>query len=182
MGRVIDCALDLNRDRHILEKPSPLFDLQKLLPLSAAQLRFLIGYDLRASIGGVVYTSQQIRDRGILTSPPGQKSRRLAEAATVSVREYISEFLVPEYAERTGKPISVEELGKKSSLRSLSLGANPAVYVMHNADDFLVTAADLAYLRETLGSRFTLYPRGGHVGNLWYHDNSEAILAAFDSM
>jgi hypothetical protein len=53
---------------------------------------------------------------------------------------------------------------------------------MHNTDDFLVSPAQLAFLRQTFGSRFTLYPRGGHVGNIWYPDNREAILATFSSM
>ena len=31
----------------------------------------------------------------------------------------------------------------------------------------------------TLGDQVTLYPYGGHLGNLWYPDNKEAILKFF---
>ena len=48
---------------------------------------------------------------------------------------------------------------------------------MHNADDFIVNEKDLEFLANTFKERFTLYPRGGHVGNLWYPKNMEKVLS-----
>jgi hypothetical protein len=50
---------------------------------------------------------------------------------------------------------------------------------MHNADDFFVQSSSFDLLKETLGDQLTLYPTGGHLGNLWYPDNKEFALSYF---
>ena len=39
-------------------------------------------------------------------------------------------------------------------------------YAQTNSDDLILDASDLAWLRETLGSRIAVYDHGGHLGNL----------------
>jgi pimeloyl-ACP methyl ester carboxylesterase len=184
LGKAIEAFLEFYRERRTPEDGSFLFDLQLRLPLTDAQRRFLIGYDLKHLVGDVVYVSQLIRDRGVLkvSGRRGTRSARVAEASAFSVHEYIERLLLPEYAERTGTLTSFDDLARRSSLRSLPLDSQRSVYIMHNADDFLVTASDLAFLQQALGGRLKLYPRGGHVGNVWYPENVAAILATFDSM
>jgi hypothetical protein len=53
---------------------------------------------------------------------------------------------------------------------------------MHNADDFLTDRRSLEELKEALGDRMTLYPYGGHLGNLWYPDNRAAVLKFFRAL
>jgi hypothetical protein len=53
------------------------------------------------------------------------------------------------------------------------------VYVMHNADDFLVDRKSLEEVKDALGDRLTVYPYGGHLGNLWYAENKESVLRIF---
>ena len=50
---------------------------------------------------------------------------------------------------------------------------------MHNLDDILVSAEDVAYLEKVFGKRATIYPHGGHLGNLWYPENKEHLLDVF---
>jgi hypothetical protein len=50
---------------------------------------------------------------------------------------------------------------------------------MHNADDVILGAGDLGFLRQTFGDRLTVYPYGGHCGNLNYRVNSDAMLEFF---
>ncbi len=50
---------------------------------------------------------------------------------------------------------------------------------MHNADDLILGRGDLGFLRRTFGERLTLYPRGGHCGNLNYRVNGDAMLEFF---
>jgi hypothetical protein len=50
---------------------------------------------------------------------------------------------------------------------------------MHNADDFLVQEKSLEALKEALGSQITVYPYGGHLGNLWYSENKQFVLNYF---
>jgi hypothetical protein len=47
---------------------------------------------------------------------------------------------------------------------------------MTNADDFILTPANLEFLRRTFGDRARVYPRGGHGGNLSYKENAADIV------
>lgn len=40
----------------------------------------------------------------------------------------------------------------------------------------------IAELKAALGDRMTVYPFGGHLGNLWYQQNRDAILALFNDL
>ncbi|MNY69961.1 hypothetical protein D3C86_2079860 [compost metagenome] len=51
--------------------------------------------------------------------------------------------------------------------------------MFHNRDDMILGPGDLGFLRRTLGERLTLFPRGGHCGNLNYRVNTQAILEFF---
>ena len=59
------------------------------------------------------------------------------------------------------------------------LKASPKIAVMHNADDVILGPGDLGFLRKTFGDRLTVYPHGGHCGNLNYRVNSDAMLEFF---
>jgi len=50
---------------------------------------------------------------------------------------------------------------------------------MHNADDIILGPGDLGFLRKTFGDRLTVYPHGGHCGNLNYRVNANAMLEFF---
>ena len=45
--------------------------------------------------------------------------------------------------------------------------------------NIILTPADVAFLRETFGSRAHVYPVGGHCGNLEYRENVAAMLRFF---
>jgi hypothetical protein len=47
-----------------------------------------------------------------------------------------------------------------------TLKTNPDYYALTNADDLILDADELAWLRTTLGERIVVYPHGGHLGNL----------------
>ena len=76
---------------------------------------------------------------------------------------------------------SLLQLNDQISLYALEqyLKKSPKVAVMHNADDLILGRGDLGFLRRTFGERLTLYPRGGHCGNLNYRVNADAMLEFF---
>ncbi len=59
------------------------------------------------------------------------------------------------------------------------LKQSPKIAVMHNADDVILGPGDIGFLRRTFGDRLTLYPRGGHCGNLNYRVNAQDMLGFF---
>jgi hypothetical protein len=62
---------------------------------------------------------------------------------------------------------------------SAGLRANPDIRVIDNQNDFLLADEDLAWLRATFPlERLTVFPQGGHLGNLTNPKVQAAILAA----
>ena len=75
---------------------------------------------------------------------------------------------------------SLTQLVNQVSLYKLDyLHDSPKIAVMHNADDVILGPGDLGFLRRTFGERLTVYPYGGHCGNLNYKVNAQDMLDFF---
>ncbi|MDU8199734.1 serine/threonine protein kinase, partial [Pseudomonas syringae pv. actinidiae] len=93
---------------------------------------------------------------------------------------YLTEQVIPMWRARTDGG-SLLQLMDQVSLYALKdyLHSNTKIAVMHNADDVILGAGDLGFLRKTFGDRLTVYPYGGHCGNLNYRVNTDAMLEFF---
>ena len=83
-----------------------------------------------------------------------------------------------------GEPVA-ETLEKSGDLRTYDAGlrANPNIRVIVNQNDFLLTDEDLAWLHTTFGpEQLTVFPIGGHLGNLSNLTVQKSILAALTPM
>jgi hypothetical protein len=56
------------------------------------------------------------------------------------------------------------------------LRSNAKVHIVHNADDVLADRTSIEELKAALGNQVTVFPYGGHLGNLWYSENKEFAL------
>src|SRR5690606_8149334 len=76
---------------------------------------------------------------------------------------------------------SLQQMVDAVSLYALQdyLQSSDKIAVMHNADDIILGPGDLGFLRRTFDSRLTVYPLGGHCGNLNYKVNTQAMLHFF---
>lgn len=74
-----------------------------------------------------------------------------------------------------------ETFGRRGSLATIlgRLRGYSRVQFMRNADDFIARRASIEELKDALGDQVTLYPYGGHLGNLWYPENKEYVLRFF---
>ena len=80
---------------------------------------------------------------------------------------------------------TAEALEKAGDLRTYDAGlrANPNIRVIVNQNDFLLADADLAWLHATFASeQLTVFPQGGHLGNLSNPAVQKTILAALANM
>jgi hypothetical protein len=78
-----------------------------------------------------------------------------------------------------------EKLEKAGNLRTYDAGlrANPNVRVIVNQNDFLLTDEDLAWLRATFTpEQLTVFPQGGHLGNLFNPAVQKSILEALSGL
>jgi len=152
---------------------------KKFAGFTAEELQFLISADLQTLLPELVYVTQVIHDQKILTAAQGQLRKRLRQANDLTFMDYNEKIAVPIWRLQTGElEADVESFMKRGSLAPIldRLRGNSKVQIMHNADDILTDRKSIAELKEALGDQVTLYPYGGHLGNLWYPVNKESML------
>ena len=74
-----------------------------------------------------------------------------------------------------------EALEKAGDLRTYDGGlrANPSIRVIVNQNDFLLADEDLTWLHATFApEQLTVFPQGGHLGNLFNPAVQKTILGA----
>jgi hypothetical protein len=164
-----------------------LYDLQQSRErLSNEEIAMLIGAVFRLSSADIAFSSDLINRRGMIT-PADYKidsgtslTPLFKQALLCNFDCYMTNQLVPMWRAEHGGG-SVAELVNQVSLYALKdyLHDSPKIAVMHNADDLILGPGDIDFLRETFGDRLTLYPLGGHCGNLNYRVNAQDMLDFF---
>ncbi|MNO51895.1 Alpha/beta hydrolase family protein [compost metagenome] len=154
--------------------------------LSNEQMAMLIGTSFRFSAADIAFTSDLINRRGLITPPkfPISEGTSLTpffkRALQCNFDCYITDQVIPMWRARTDGG-SLLQLIDQVSLYALKdyLKSSSKIAVMHNADDVILGPGDLGFLRSTFGDRLTVYPHGGHCGNINYRVNSDAMLEFF---
>ena len=128
------------------------------------ELQFLIAEDLRALLPELVYVMQVLHHQNVLPATRDQTRKRLEDAKDVPRAD-------------------LESFTTRGSLASIldRLRGNANVQIMHNADDVIADRKSIQELKAALGDQVTLYPYGGHLGNLWYSENKEYVLRYFSA-
>jgi hypothetical protein len=107
------------------------------------------------------------------------------EIRQYSYQDYFEKFAVPYYQARGVAAPVAEALEKAGDLKTYEFGlrANSNVRIIVNQNDFLLAKEDLAWLRATFGpEQLTVFPEGGHLGNLFNPEVQKSILAALTPM
>jgi hypothetical protein len=157
------------------------------LPFSAIESKFLIGLTFRLILRDVIYSSQQRNNQGVLHHPIRNFRRDpvYQEILQYSYQDYFEKFAVPYYSARGLASPVAETLETGGDLRTYDAGlrANPDIRIIVNQNDFLLTDEDLAWLHATFGpDQLTVFPQGGHLGNLSNLTVQKSILAALTPM
>ena len=106
-------------------------------------------------------------------------ARAYAEIADYSWSEYLYAFVLPYYRDRRRLVASAEDLVRENDLRTLAgaLRGNPSLRVFANANDFITSDEDVAWLVREIGpEHVSLFPTGGHLGNLYRPSVQDAIM------
>ena len=152
---------------------------KKFAAFTTEELQFLIAENLQSQLSELVYVTQALHDQNILTAPKGEMRRRLQEARNFTFRDYNEKIAVPLWRLHAREPdAGLETFINRGSLARIldRLRGNPKVHLTHNADDFLAERKSIEDLKQALGDQMTLYPYGGHLGNLWYPANKAMAL------
>lgn len=146
----------------------------------------LVGLAFRINSAGMIFTSDVLTNSGYVVP----RNRRLGTtdplfeyfmvSTHLSLFNYLNEYLYPKAAGRT-PGLTREAFLAGMSLKSIEgyLRTSGKFGVATNADDFLLTEKERAYLKELFGDRMKVYPWGGHLGNLEYRENIAHMIEFF---
>ena len=155
---------------------------KKLGSFTTEELQYLIAATLQSQLYELIYATQVIQDQNVLPTPKDDMRKRLQEAKNFTLVDYYWKIAVPVWRKQLGdSQADPESLLQRSSLAPIMdrLRSNPKVHILHNVDDVLAERKSIEALKEALGDQVTLYPYGGHLGNLWYPENKKTILRFF---
>jgi hypothetical protein len=144
----------------------------------------LVGLSFRISSAAMVFAGDVMSRAGYITSADkefgdDESLEYYAYASTqVPFAQYVDELLLPAVIrERPGA--TREQLLREASLKGIEgwLRGNDKVWALSNADEIILAPGELDYMRNVLGPRIRVYPRGGHCGNILHRDTVSDIVA-----
>ena len=146
----------------------------------------LIAVSFRISLAGLIFASDVMTNGGYVVP----KNRVLTGydplgdyflvSFHLSFYDFFNEFFYPRFT--GGRPgMTRGEVSDYLSIKTIEgyLKASPKISVITNENDFILTPAELAYLKSLFGPRVTVYPWGGHLGNLEHRDYMTLIINYF---
>jgi hypothetical protein len=167
-----------------------LYAVYKSKLLTPEEAGGLIGIAFRIASGGMIFTSDVMTNGGYVVP----KNRVLGSTDSLrdymrvsnhlSFLDYFNEYFYP-YFQNKRPGLTKEALIQSLGLKSIEgyLKGNPKFSAMTNENDFILSNDDRAYLKQLFGTQTTIYPVGGHLGNLEYVDNMKQmndILGVFN--
>ena len=146
----------------------------------------LIGLSYRINSAGMIFSSDVMTNGGYVVP----KNRVLSSTDSLydyfqvsihlSFYNYVNEYFYP-YFRKKRPGLTKEAFLASESLKSIEgyLKSSAKFGVMTNEDDFILSPAELQYLRDLFGERARIYPHGGHLGNLEYKENIAYMVGFF---
>lgn len=163
-----------------------LYRTYEALDLKDEQLAALIGTSFRISSSSLVFTSDVMADYGYI-KPKGLVLDRYSNLTVyndVSLRlgftDYYHEFFYPYYKAEYPN-VTRDDFIASMSLTSIAdyLRNSKKISMMGNVDDVILEPGEIDFFPSVFGDRATIYPYGGHCGNMDYRDNVAHMVAAF---
>ena len=160
---------------------------QTTLPFSIVESRFIIGLVFRFILRDAIYTSQRLHNMGVLKLPISRWRREPVyhEILQYSFRDYLDKFVIPYYSRRGLDLGAPGALDRASDLRTYQAGlhSNREIRLILNRNDFLLAPGDLQWFQSNLlPGEMTVFPTGGHLGNLAYPAVQKAILGTLQGL
>lgn len=166
-----------------------LYQAYKTLDLKDEQLAALIGTSFRLSSSTLAFTSDVMADFGYI-KPRGLPLNRYSNlqiyndvAVRLGFTDYYFDFFYPFYKKEYPDKTQYEFIAD-ISLKTIEdyLRNTKKITVMHNFDDVILEPGEINFFSEVFGDRATIYPYGGHIGNINYIDNVAHMIATFNKV
>lgn len=162
-----------SRSTHVEFNQELVFEAFKEHPPTREELGALIGSAFRTAAANMIFTSDVMTNFGFIKPKEIVLKNRssMADYLQVSLRvgltDYFHEFFWPSFAERY-PTLDRQDFSQHQSLHSIRdfLASTPSIEAIHNADDIILEKGQIDFFPEVFGERATIYPRGGHLGNI----------------
>lgn len=142
-------------------------------PPQGENLKATIGLSFRFSAANMIFASDVMTNAGFVVpkGPELNNSDSLSDYQRTLMRisfvKYLDEFLLP-LAQSRNPQMTRQSLIDGDSLKSIEsyLQGAEKVGVLTNADDIILVPGEVDYLKQLFGPRATIFPNGGHCGNI----------------
>ena len=161
-----------------------LFQVYEIYKPPDEVLGALIGTAFRMSAANMVFASDVATDFGYIkpANVTLRKGSNIELYEKVAMRlgftDYFHAYFYP-YHKALDPTTDRQTLIDRMSLEAIEdwLKTADHVFVHHNANDLILAPGEIDFFPRVFGDRATIYPYGGHLGNMDYRENVEHMLA-----
>jgi len=167
-----------------VDAPAYFINLEQRFAVTEKDYKFLSGVILRMNIGDTIFASQLINNLKVLKSRLDRFhwNDRHKEIEAYGLVGYLQKIFVPFHSIKYPYLLNLIKHANFNYVRQ-EVRKNKNIFLMHNADDFIIDADQLAYLDKIFGAeRSFIYPLGGHLGNLWYPQNQNDVIKVMTAL
>ncbi len=163
-----------------------LYTIYKKYPPTDKFLSALIGTSFRISSSNMIFTMDvmngggYIVPRGLKLTPYTSLTDYAIVAQNTQFVDYFHEYFYPHFR-ALDNGLTEQELKHRESLKSIEsyLRNNKKIGLIHNEDDIIMAPGEVDWLKGVLGSRATIFPNGGHCGNMSHYVNVAKMISFF---
>jgi hypothetical protein len=148
-----------------------------------AEFSAAIALSFRINLEDMFFAGDLYAGTGVVVDPkhPPRVGDSLEETQRIlrnkPFSEYFTKVFAPYYLKRRAKSTPASLIaGNRLSIIGDALHNDPDYYAQTNSDDLILDKQELAWLRDTLGSRIALYDHGGHLGNVGERQQAADML------
>ncbi|MFV0435766.1 MAG: alpha/beta hydrolase [Desulfopila sp.] len=163
-----------------------LYRIYRNYPPNEQFLASLIGFAFRFDSASMIFTADVMNGGGYVV-PRGARltnSTSLTPYSMVLLRtgfvDYFKEYFFPHWHRRNPE-LTIEQFKKAQSLTAIAdyLKQASHIWLIDNEDDIILAPGEIEQLEEIFGARKTIYPTGGHCGNMNHQDVQRFITEYF---
>jgi predicted alpha/beta-fold hydrolase len=150
------------------------------------ELEQLIGIVFRLTANDMAFTSDVMTNAGYVVPKDARltQTTSLTEFFTagmgLSFNEFFTDVYYPFFTVREPQ-LNARQMVERESLYEIAdwLRNTPKIGVITNEDDIILGPGEVAFLEETFGDRATIFPTGGHCGNMSQRDYVAKVVEFF---
>jgi len=138
-----------------------------------AEFSAAIALSFRIDLVNVFFAGDLYAGTGVVVDPkhPPRVGDSLEETQRIlrnkPFSEYFTKVFAPYYLKRRPNATAASLIAdNRLDIIGDALRNDPDYYAQANSDDLILDKQELAWLRDTLGSRIVVYDHGGHLGNV----------------